>query len=419
MNAIEIIEAKKTKRRLSREQIRFFVSGLVRQTIPDYQISALLMAIWFNGLDADELYHLTEAMIDSGKVYSFRPGYAKTLIDKHSTGGIGDKVSVALAPVLAALGFGVVKLSGRGLGFTGGTIDKIESLGARTEISMPEAKKILRACDMFIIGQSSEIVPADKLLYALRDVTGTIDSLPLIAASILSKKFALESDYVFIDIKYGEGAFCGDAKTARKLRATMEALAKRFKREVRFALSDMNEVLGNTIGNALEMKEAIGYLRNDSGVGEDFRALMEELVTMVLLETKKCAAPADARRMLRGVLDGGSAYERFRAWIGRQGGDLRAIDADAYFRPKHSLTIKAPKAGTVACSSVVALANVAVDLGSGRRKKTDAIDFHAGILLHKKARQRAAAGEKLLTLYSSSPIPKGLADRAREIVSVA
>ncbi|KJH42133.1 putative cytidine deaminase [Dictyocaulus viviparus] len=252
----------KKEKKLTEEQIVFFINGVVNKSIPDYQTSALLMAICIYGLDNDELYFLTKAMISSGKEYNFHPEYKKTLTDKHSTGGIGDKVSIALAPLLTCFNLGVSKTSGRGLGFIGGTIDKLQSIGVKTNATIEEAKQFLKASNMFIIEQTSDIVPADKILYALRDVTEMVDSLPLVAASVLSKKFALNSDYIFIDIKYGNGAFCKNIVMAKKLSSIMQKLAN----------NDMSHVLGRSIGNAIEVREVIDYLQDLAELGVDSKA---------------------------------------------------------------------------------------------------------------------------------------------------
>ncbi|WP_027124164.1 thymidine phosphorylase [Mycoplasmoides pirum] len=419
MNIIEIIELKKNKKKLSQDQINFCISGLVNKSIPDYQISALLMAIWFNGLDDNELYFLTKAMIDSGKIYKFHPEYKKILIDKHSTGGIGDKVSIALAPILVSFDLGVAKLSGRGLGFTGGTIDKLESINVNTDIDLKNSKKILNIANMFIVGQTNDIVPADKLLYALRDVTGTVDSLPLIAASILSKKFALESDYIFIDIKYGQGAFCHDIETAKKLSNIMKNLAKKFKRKVYFVLSDMNEVLGNTVGNAIEVKEAIDFLKNNSDVGTDFKKLMFDLVTLILLKTKKCKTKKEAKEKINYVLENKIAFNNFCNWIELQNGNIAKIKNDTFFKPKYWTNIAAWKSGKISYKSIIELAEIGVDLGSGRRKKEDKIDFQAGIYLHAKSNEKIKIKDKILTLYSSKPIKQDLIDKAKKIIKIS
>ncbi|WP_033160251.1 thymidine phosphorylase [Mycoplasmoides alvi] len=418
MNVIELIDLKKNKKLLSEEQINFFIHGVVNKLIPDYQISALLMAIWFNGLDQNELYYLTKAMTNSGKIYSFHPSYKKILIDKHSTGGIGDKVSIALAPILSCFNLGISKLSGRGLGFTGGTIDKLESIGVDTNLSIEEAKKILNSNDMFIIGQTSDIVPADKILYALRDVTGTVDSLPLIAASVLSKKFAFESDYIFIDIKYGQGAFCKDLSTAQKLKDIMIKLAQKFNRKVYFLLSDMNQVLGQAIGNAIEVQEVVDYLKDEDWVSKDFKKTMETLITLILIKSKICKSNSEAKIKIKNVISSKMAFHKFIAWVEAQKGDVKKIENNNFFKPKYEYTIKAQKKGRVSYKSVIDIAQLSVDLGSGRYEKNDKIDYQAGIYLHAKEKDSVKNGDKIISLYSSNPIELELVIRAKNIFKI-
>lgn len=418
MKFTEIIEIKKRRKKLSEKQINFFVNGAVNKTIPEYQTSALLMAIWFNGLSDDELYYFTKAMIASGETIKLKKNYKKVLIDKHSTGGIGDKVTIALAPILACFNLGVGKLSGRGLGFTGGTIDKLEAIGVKTDLSVDAAVKVLKETDMFVISQSPNIVPADKLFYSLRDVTGTVDSLPLIAASILSKKFVVDSDYIFIDIKYGAGAFCQNIATAKKLGNIMTKLAQKFSRNLRFELSDMNKVLGRTIGNAIEVKEAVDYLRNQPNVGQDYKDLMANIICNILVESKTCKTHASAQKQLNQVLSSGAAFERFCQWIKAQGGNLKAIKTNTFFSPKYQHVIKATKSGVVSYPDVVGLAEIAVDLGAGRRVKEDVIDFQAGIYLHAKDNDSVNKDDPVLTLYSNNPISKKIIEQTKKLIKL-
>ena len=418
MNIIDLLENKKNGIKLSEDEINFFIEGLVKKTIPDYQVSALLMAIWFNGLDLNELYWLTKAMINSGRIYSFHPGYKKILVDKHSTGGIGDKVTLALAPILTCFNIGVSKLSGRGLGFTGGTIDKLESINVQTNVSIEEAKKFLYTNDMFVIAQSDDIVPADKILYALRDVTATVDSLPLIAASVLSKKFALESDYIFIDIKYGRGAFCKDISAAQKLSFLMKQLAQKFKRKLYCTLSDMNHVLGQAIGNAIEVQEVVDYLKGEDWVDNNFAKTMESLITWIVIKTKISKSNNEIKNKIKHFINSGLAFEKFCSWVEIQKGDIKKIISNSFFKPKYQFTIESPQKGKVIYNSIVDLAELSVDLGSGRRTKNDKIDYQAGIYLHAKEKANVKPGDKIFSLYSSNPINLNLIARAKKLFKI-
>lgn len=418
MNCIDLIEIKKKNQHLNEDQIKFFIKKIMDKSIPDYQISALLMAIWFNGLDANELYYLTKAMINSGKIISFHPEYKKILIDKHSTGGIGDKVSIALAPILSCFDVGVAKLSGRGLGFTGGTIDKLESINVKTTFSLKDAKKILNRHDMFILSQSEDLVPADKILYAIRDVTATVDSLPLIAASILSKKLALKTDYIFIDIKYGVGSFCSDKATGEKLGKIITKLANQFKRKVFYKLSDMNHVLGRTIGNAIEVQEAINYLKNDSNVGQDFKELMLDLISFILMKTKIYSSKKIIEKKLNEILTTQKAFYKLCDWVESQNGNKEIIMNNIFFKPKYELDIKSNKAGKVIYPNIIGLAELGIDLGAGRRIKDDKIDFQAGIYLNKKDGEKVKNGETVFKLFSSKPISNKINKNAYELFKI-
>ncbi|WP_027121801.1 thymidine phosphorylase [[Mycoplasma] imitans] len=415
MNIIEIIEKKKTKQVLTKEEIGYFIDGCVKKTIPDYQISALLMAIWFNDMNQDELYYLTDFMIKSGKTLNFESNNKK-LIDKHSTGGVGDKVSIALAPILACFNFKVAKMSGRGLAHTGGTIDKLEAIGVDCFISIDQAKEILKTNDMFIIAQTNDLVLADKILYALRDVTSTTDCLDLIASSIISKKFALNSDYIFIDIKYGLGAFCKTVEQANELKKRMLNLANKFNRHLKCELNDMNEVLGNSIGNAIEIKEAVAYLKNELAANNSFKLLMDNLIAEILVETKQYSDKTQALIALNELLKTTKPFDKFISWIKSQKGDYQAVINDTYFHPKYEYILKAKQKGNIKYSSPVDLAMVSVELGSGRMVKDQPIDFQAGIYLHKKNDDQINVNEPIMTLYSSKPINQSIIDKANQTI---
>lgn len=397
----EIIEKKKKNGRLNREEIHFFIHNYVKDLIPDYQASALLMAIFFRGLDAEETAILTDEMMHSGKVVDLSkiPGIK---VDKHSTGGVGDKTSLVLAPMVAACGVKVAKISGRGLGHTGGTIDKLESIpGFKTEIKQEDFIKQVAQIGVAIIGQSEYLVPADKKLYALRDVTATVNSFPLIAASIMSKKLATGSDAICLDVKYGSGAFCKNPKEAEKLANTMIAIGKHMKRDTRALITNMDEPLGLAIGNNLEVKEAIMTLKNKGPI--DLRELCLEAGTVMLIQSKQYKDKKVARKALEEVLLNGKAFEKLVELVKAQGGDATYLEKPEKFAlAKYVIPIYAKKTAYIKKMLTVGLGEVARLLGAGREKKEDKIDFSSGIIVAKKTGEKVEKGELLATLYTNN-----------------
>lgn len=400
----DLMAAKLHHKPLTATQLEWFINEYVARRLPDYQAAALLTAIWFNGLNDQELFALTKAMVASGKTITFHPEYKKPLVDKHSTGGIGDKVTLALAPLLACFELGVAKMSGRGLGFTGGTIDKLEAVGVKPQLTIDKAKQLLAANGLFIISQLPDLVPADQLLYALRDVTNTVDSLPLIAASVIAKKVALQTDYIFLDVKYGAGAFCKTLAIAKKFANMATKLARKFHRQVKCELTPMHQVLGRAVGNAIEVQEAADYLAGRTAADDDFAQLMERFSADILVTTKQYRNKEEAVKAIRGVIKNGAALNKMRTWINSQGGNGDAVVNRTCFAPKYAYAIVAPQAGTVHYPNVVALAELAVDLGAGRRVKDEPLDFQAGIWLNKKETEAVLKNAPVCTLYASEPI---------------
>ncbi|MDA8345525.1 MAG: thymidine phosphorylase [Thermaerobacter sp.] len=399
LNAVSLIERKRDGGVLSRDEIAGLVEGYVDGTVPDYQMSAFLMAVTIQGLNFVETAALTDAMLHSGRlvdVQSMRP-----LVDKHSTGGVGDKTSLVAAPLLVALGFSVPKLSGRGLGHTGGTLDKLESIpGLRTDLAPQEFAAIVGRFGLAIAAQSKEIVPADQKLYALRDVTGTVQSLPLIASSIMSKKLAVSSRLIVLDVKVGDGAFFTDLRQAEEFASLAIALGQSFGRATRAVLTSMDAPLGRNIGNALEVAEAIRCLR-----GEGPEDLAE--VAVALAAEALCAVRGDDWETARGkaadALRRGEAYERFRRWVTTQGGDPRVVDDPSLLpRAPHSREITAHGAGYVARLAARTLGDAARLLGAGRLRKEDAIDLGAGIEILRGVGEPVANGEPVLRLFAGS-----------------
>lgn len=402
MDIIEIIEKKKNKEELSKEEIQFWIDGYVKADIPDYQCASLLMAIRLNGMTKRETFDLTECMMHSGAMLSLDK-INGVKCDKHSTGGVGDKTSLALCPMVASLGIKVAKMSGRGLGFTGGTLDKLESIpGFDIELTPNDFIKNVNDNGMAIIGQSELIDPADKKLYALRDVTGTVDSLPLISSSIMSKKLASGCDCILLDVKYGSGAFCRDIEEARKLAKLMVEIGSKFDRDVRAEITSMDEPLGLAIGNILEVKEAIDTLHGKGP--KDFTTLCLSSGSTMLLQAGIYTDREEAINAIKESIKSGAAFQVFRKFVKAQGGDLSYIDDTSKFpTAMYTIPIYAVKSGYISSMNSRELGLISMALGAGREKKEDVIDPTAGIILEKKIGDRVNKGDLLLTLYTEKP----------------
>ncbi len=402
MNMVELIEKKKNKLALTKEEIGQWIDDYCHNLIPDYQVSALLMAIVLNGMTDDEIFNLTEAMLHSGKVLDLSK-IVGVKCDKHSTGGVGDKTSLALCPMVASLGVKVAKMSGRGLGFTGGTLDKLESIPGMQVILTPEQFiNNVNEIGMAIIGQSDELVIADKKLYALRDVTGTVDSIPLIASSIMSKKLAAGSDCILLDVKYGNGAFMHTKDDAIKLAKTMVRIGEHFGKDVRAEITSMNQPLGYAIGNILEVKEAVNTLRGNGP--KDFVELCLSSGATMLLQAGICTTREEAIKKLQDSIDSGKALATFRQFVIAQGGDISYIDdLNKFPQAMYVHEVKSMKAGYISHIDTMALGMISMRLGAGREKKSDIIDPTAGIVLCKKLGDKVAKGDVLLTMYTEHP----------------
>lgn len=407
MNIVSIIEHKKNHKPLTNEEIQFFVNGYVSGEIPDYQIAALLMAIRLNGMTPEETFALTDAMIQSGDVVNLSSieGFK---VDKHSTGGVGDKVTLVVTPILAALGVPVAKFSGRGLGITGGTLDKLESIkGLRVELSMDEFIANVQHANIAVAGQTANIVPADKKLYALRDVTGTVDSIPLIAASIMSKKIASGADGIVLDVKYGNGAFMKTEQEAQQLGQAMQAIGEAFKRKMKIHYSNMNNPLGRFIGNKLEVVEAIDVLAgNTENTSNDLiDTCIDVAVDMYNMATNNTVT---AREEVLAVLANGKAKEKLFEMIRLQGGDV----ADTVMNEvAHKVAVVADKAGVVESIDAQQIGEVSVALGAGRLTKESVLDFDAGIELVVKDGATIAVGDTVAYLYANKDISQPIVEQ--------
>lgn len=414
MNILSIIEHKKNHRALTNEEIEFFITGYVNGDIPDYQISALLMAIRLNGMTPEETFALTDAMIKSGDVVDLSSidGFK---VDKHSTGGVGDKVTLVVTPILAALGVPVAKFSGRGLGITGGTLDKLESIkGLRVELEMDEFIANVQNANIAVAGQTANIVPADKKLYALRDVTGTVDSIPLIAASIMSKKIASGADGIVLDVKYGNGAFMKTIDEAQQLGQAMQQIGEAFNRKMKIHYSDMNNPLGRFIGNKLEVVEAIDVLagNNDKTSQDLIATCVDVAVDMYNMATNN---KPTAREEVLEVLRSGAAKEKLFEMIRLQGGDVNDTVMNDV---AHKVAVVADKAGVVQSIDAQQIGEVSVALGAGRLTKESVLDFDAGIELVVKDGERVVAGDVIAYLYANNDIQEDIVAQALRAYNV-
>lgn len=400
MNMVDIITKKRDGGELSPEEIHFFIDNYVKGRIPDYQASALLMAIYFRGLSRAETFALTEAMEFSGDVedLSDLPGVK---VDKHSTGGVGDKTTLVVAPVAAAAGVTVAKMSGRGLGFTGGTADKLEAIpGFRTRLEPAEFHRQLEELGLAVITQTGSITPADKKIYALRDVTGTVESPGLIASSIMSKKLAAGSDGIVLDVKCGSGALLKDLAEAENMADLMIDIGRKAGRKMVAVISDMSQPLGRAVGNALEVEEAVQVLKG--GGPEDLRQLCLELAGEMIRIGGRAESFEEGKETARQVLSDGRALEKFRQMVRRQGGDDCIIEEpERMGSSRYSRDVLAGRTGFIAEMAAQEIGRASQHLGAGRFRKEDEIDFTAGIRMHVRIGDSVQEGDVLATLYGA------------------
>ena len=400
MRAVDIIIRKRDRGELTREEIRFFVDGIAAGSIPDYQAAAWAMAVLLNGMTPRETTDLTLAMAQSGEVLDLS-GVVKIAVDKHSTGGVGDKTSLVVLPAVAACGLPVGKMSGRGLGFSGGTLDKMESIpGYRVDLSTEEFERQLKEIGLVLCGQSKDLAPADGKLYALRDVTGTVQSIPLIASSVMSKKIAGGAHAVVLDVKVGNGAFMSNLKDARMLADLMVKIGELAGRKVVALLSDMNQPLGCAVGNALEVREAIDTLRG--GGPDDFREHCLRVAVRMLALGEVAADEQAGRALAEQSLADGSALAKFRQLVGAQGGDVSYVDDPAKL-PRAALVevVNAPRSGSLSQVQARSVGEASVALGAGRAQKGDPVDHAVGFVIHHKVGDRVEKGEPLFTVHAS------------------
>lgn len=400
MRMVDIIEKKRDGQELTTAEINFFIEGYTKGEIPDYQASALAMAIYFQDMNDRERADLTRAMVESGDTIDLS-AIDGVKVDKHSTGGVGDTTTLVLAPLVASLGVPVAKMSGRGLGHTGGTIDKLESIaGFHVELTREQFIDLVNRDKVAVIGQSGNLTPADKKLYALRDVTGTVNSIPLIASSIMSKKIAAGADAIVLDVKTGDGAFMKTQEDAEKLAHAMVRIGNQVGRKTIAIISDMSQPLGFAIGNALEVKEAIETLQGKGP--KDLTELVLTLGSQMVILAGKAKTSEEAKEMLLDAIHSGKALAKFKEFLANQGGDASIVD-DLTKLPqaKYKIELPAKQSGYISRMVADEIGVASMILGAGRATKEDVIDLAVGLVLHKKVGDKVEEGESILTIYSN------------------
>lgn len=398
MNIIDIIDKKKNGLELSKEEITYFVNEYTRGSIPDYQASALIMAMFLNKMSDDETSNLTLAMAFSGETLDLKD-IDGIKVDKHSTGGVGDKISLIVTPIVASLGIPVAKMSGRGLGFTGGTIDKLESIeGFETSMTIDEFKERVKKYGMVIAGQTEALAPADKKIYALRDVTATVDNISLIASSIMSKKIASGADAIVLDIKVGSGAFMKTLDDAEKLATTMVNIGKKLNKTTICVLSNMDEPLGNGIGNIIEVREAIDVLRGNGP--KDLIEVALTISSLMIYLGRKANSIEEAKKLALEKIEDGTAYEKFREWIVSQGGNLSIIDNINDYKNTSNIDLfVAEEEGYISSIDTEEIGRIAMNLGAGRETKDSIIDPSVGLIFSKKVSDYVKVGDVICSIH--------------------
>lgn len=400
MKIIDIIENKKKGKELTEQEIKFFIDGIMAGSIEDYQTSALLMAIYFNGMTIDETTWLTKYMVESGEILDLSD-ISNDIIDKHSTGGVGDKITLMFLPLAAAAGLYTAKLSGRGLGHTGGTIDKLESIpNFRTDLSIDEFKSKVKSNRTAIAAQTLSLAPADGKLYALRDVTSTVDIIPLIASSVVSKKIASGANHIILDVKYGSGAFLKTPEEAQKLSEIMVEVGKRLNRNICAVISSMDQPLGRAVGNSVEIQEVIEFLKGN--MEPDLKEITYTLLNKAFEKTGKFSTKEESYNYLDELISSGKALEKFREIVDSQNGNSEVLD-DYTKLPQASIKyeVKSNKDGFVKNIDALKIAKACKNLGAGREKKSDSIDYSAGIYLTQKYSEPVKEGETIAVIYTN------------------
>ncbi len=411
MSMVDLIEKKKQGKSMSQEEINFMISGFTSGDIPDYQMSAWAMAVYFQGMKENETAWLTEAMVNSGETIDLSSIHG-IKVDKHSTGGVGDTTTLVLAPLVASCGVPVAKMSGRGLGHTGGTIDKLEAFtGFSVELSNQRFVELVNQNNLAVVAQSANLTPADKALYALRDVTATVDIMSLIASSIMSKKLASGADAIVLDVKTGSGAFMKTAEAAIQLSRMMVGIGRALGRRTVAIISDMNQPLGHAVGNALEVKEAIDTLKGEGP--KDLEALCLELGAHMLVLAEQTSSIEKAKLLLMDKIKSGEALNTFAQFIEAQGGNpAQVFNPNLLPQAQYQIELKAPQSGFLRQINTEAIGKLAMQLGAGRATKQDQIDSSAGLIIHKKLGDKVKKGEALATLHANKQVEESLLKKA-------
>ncbi|MCD7033288.1 pyrimidine-nucleoside phosphorylase [Metabacillus sp. GX 13764] len=418
MRMVDLIQKKRDGMELSKEEIQFIVDGYTNDEIPDYQVSAFTMAVFFRDMTDRERADLTMAMVESGDTIDLS-GIEGIKVDKHSTGGVGDTTTLVLGPLVASVGVPVAKMSGRGLGHTGGTIDKLESVeGFHVEIENDEFIKLVNENKIAVIGQSGNLTPADKKLYSLRDVTATVNSIPLIASSIMSKKIAAGADAIVLDVKTGAGAFMKDLDDAKELAGAMVAIGNAVGRKTMAVISDMSQPLGYAIGNALEVKEAIDTLKGEGP--EDLHELCLELGSYMVLLAEKASSLEEARSLLEESIKNGKALETFKVFLTAQGGNGEVVDSPEKLpQAKYKIEMESKEDGYVCEIVADEVGTAAMWLGAGRETKESQIDLAVGLMLNKKIGDKVAKGDSLVTIYSNQENVDSVKEKLYESIKLS
>lgn len=407
-NFVQIIDKKSKNLSLTTEEINYFVNGIVSGEVPDYQSSALLMAIKINGLNDQEFTDYAKALIETGETFPLN----EELVDKHSTGGVGDKTSIALLPILGAMGVKIFKMSGRGLGFTGGTIDKLESVdGFNPELSIDELKEMVDEIGISISSQTPNLTPADGILYKLRDVTATVDSIPLIAASIISKKIASGAKHILIDLKIGTGAFISNMDEAKELARLMKLIANEYDRNLFILFSSMNQPLGFMSGNKIEIVEALDLLRNEP-TSHDFQRLVRKIAFELYSKVKNTTVTEGAEKYDE-VINDGSALALAKKWFSKHG--VEKFHGATKFKPRYHVDVVSPESGHVSFKNVKEIGNILTDLKAGRKSLGDELDYSAGIIFKVKGGEMVWQNDPLFTITSTQKIPQEIIDRLLDL----
>lgn len=418
MRMVDLIEKKRDGGELSKEEINFIIDGYTDGTIPDYQMSSFLMSVFFKGMTATETANMTMAMVNSGDTIDLS-SIKGIKVDKHSTGGVGDTTTIVLAPLVAAVGVPVAKLSGRGLGHTGGTVDKFESIaGFQVEINNEQFIKQVNEINIAVIGQTGNLTPADKKIYGLRDVTATVNSIPLMASSIMSKKIASGSDAIVLDVKMGAGAFMKDVDSAKELAKAMVEIGNNVGRNTMAVISDMDQPLGYAIGNALEVKEAIDTLRGEGPA--DLEELCLTLGSKMVVLANHADTVEEAREMLKEVIRNGKALETFKVFVRAQGGDDSVIDDPSKLpAAKYQIDVKAKEDGYVAGIEADSIGTAAMILGAGRATKESIVDLSVGLILRKKISDEVKKGDTIVTIHSNTENVENVIERIYESYKIS